>query len=205
MLVYTRPDEEVPDAEFYEAYLERIRSTDFRRSPDLPRYFILDFFNDGAFERFDYDPHGNTLVLEMESVYTLNDVYDLRARHGLPREMPHRCEDFRYVCTFRDVVYFQVRRKPMQIEKAETGQTSQVIPRGRFPDDYQHGRIFRSTLCRELEVQSGIPLFHLRFVTGWAKEVDVIFGKVTVRKSNAVKYESYTGGKRIRPSHLFRV
>ncbi len=204
MLVYTRPEEEAPDSEPYEAYLERIRSTDFRRSPDLPRYFVLDFFNDGAFERFDYEPHENTLVLEMESVYALNDVYDLRARHGLPRVMPHRCEDFRYVCTFRDVAYLQVRRKPMQIEKAETGETTEIIPRGRFPDDYQYGRILNSSLCRELETQAGIPLFHLHFVTGWAKQVDVIFGKVSVRKSNTVKYESYTGGKRVKLSHVFR-
>ncbi len=206
MIVYTR-DEAPYDAERarqdYQAYLERLRAMDFRRSPDLPRYFALDFFNDGQFDRFEYDPHANTLVLQMESVYTLNDVYDLRARAGLPREMPHRCEDFSYTCTFRGVACFQVRRRPMRIENA-AGEVVRRLPRHGLEDDYQRGEILDSELRRDLEADAGVPLFHLRFETGWAKEVDVVFEKVAVRKVNTVKYASYTGGRRVRLSRLFR-
>ena len=206
MLVFTREDTDDPKeaARRYEGYLERIRATDFRRSPALPRYFVLHFFNDGKLARFDYDPHHNTLVLEMESVWALNDVYDLRARLGMPREMPHRCEDFSYTCTFRGVAYLQVRRTPRQITHSERGEVIQALPPHGMPDDYQHGEIMESPLLRELEAQAGVPLFHLRFETGWAKQVDLIFEKVVVRKLNDVKYESYTGGRRVRLSHVFR-
>ena len=185
------------------AYLERIRAMDFRRSPDLPRYFALDFFNDGKFARFDYDPHANTLLLEMESVWALNDVYDLRARLGLPREMPHCCEDFRYSCHFKGVASLQIRRTPMRAE-SEAGEVSHTFPRHGLEDDYQHGEIVASPLLREMEAQAGVSLFQLRFETGWAKQVDVIFEKVVVRKVNDTRYESYTGGKRVRLSHVFR-
>lgn len=205
MLVFTREDADDPDlvSRTYEAYLERIRATDFRRSPALPRYFVLHFFNDGKLERFDYNPHHNTLVLEMESVWALNDVYDLRARLGMPREMPHRCEDFSYTCTFRGVAHLQVRRSPMQVMH-QTGEVTSAFAGGGFKDDYQHGEILESPLLREFEAQAGVPLFHLRFETGWAKQVDLIFEKVVVRKLNDVKYESYTGGRRVRLSHVFR-
>lgn len=186
----------------WESYLERIRATDFTRSPALPRYFVQHFFNDGKLARFDYDPHRNTLVLEMESVYTLNDVYDLRARHGLHREMPHRCEDFSYTCTFTGVAYLQVRRTSMHREN-ERGEVTHLLP-GPGDDDYQHGEILDSDLRRDQEAAAGASLFHLRFYTGWAKEVDVIFEKVVVRKLNDVKYETYTEGRRVRLSHVFR-
>jgi hypothetical protein len=207
MFLYTQDDPTaVADQarECYRAYLERLRATDFRRSPALPRYFVLHFFNDGRLARFDYDPRANTLVLEMESVSVLNDVYDLRARLGMPREMPHRCEDFSYTCSFRGVAYLQVRRTPMRIENAQTGEVVHALPRHRLDDDYQHGEILESPLARELGAAAGVPLFHLRFETGWAKQVEVVFQKVIVRKVNDVRYESYTGGKRLRLSRLFR-
>jgi len=206
MLEYSGDEAEDPAAarRRHEAYLERVRDMDFRRSPALPRYFVLDFFNDGKLERFDYDPHENTLTLQMESVLTLNDVYDLRARRGMQREMPHRCEDFSYTCTFRGVVYLQVRRTPMWIGNLGASELVYTLPRQRLDDDYQRGEILESELLRELEAQSGLPLFHLRFETGFAKQVDVIFEKVVVRKLNDVRYESYTDGKRVRLSRLFR-
>jgi hypothetical protein len=206
MLVYSRVQPFDPELakRQHEEYLERARATDFRRSRDLPRYFARDFFNDGKFARFEYDPHQNTLLLQMESVLTLNDVYDLRASMGMPREMPHQCEDFSYNCTFRGVAYLQVRQAPMQRTDAEGNTVAHALPRGGVPDDYQHGEILDSPLLCELEAELGVLLFHLRFETGWAKQVDVIFEKVVVRKLNDVKYESYTGGKRVRLSHVFR-
>jgi hypothetical protein len=205
--VFAHDDGEVSSPETarrrHEEYLDRIRGMDFRRTPCLPRYFVLPFFNDGTFERFEYDPHQHLLVLQMESVETLNDVYDLRERLGMPRMMDHRCEDFSYTCTFKGVLYLQIRRMPMRITTAQ-GEELRQIPLVKLEDSYQHGEILDSELRRELEVQSGLKLHHLRFYTGWAKEVDVVFEKVTVQKLTDVKYESFTGGKRVRLSKLFR-
>lgn len=205
MIVYTHLDDKPPAdaARRYAEYLERIRAMDFSRSPHLKRCFVLHFFNDGKLARFDYDPGRNTLVLEMESVPTLNDVYNLRAAHGLPREMPHQRADFSYTCTFRGVVYLQIRRMPMQVDYGD-GRVVQALAGDGREDDYQHGEILDSPLRQELESAAGVPLFHLRFQTGWEKQVDLIFEKVTVRKLTPVKYESFTEGRRVRLSHLFR-
>jgi hypothetical protein len=110
------------------AYLEQIQAMDFRGSPDRARYFVHDFFNDGMLARFDYDPHANTLVLQMESVMALNDVYDLRVRLGLPREMPHQCEDFSYTCRFRGVAYLAVRRHLMRHTRCPARKSSGFHP-----------------------------------------------------------------------------
>lgn len=187
----------------WQEYQARVRLMDFRGCPDLPRYFLLDFFNDGHFERFDYDLARNTLVLQLESVPSLNDVYNTRAQLGLPRAMPHRCEDFSYLCTFQDVVYLQIRRHTMRVEDGRTGAIRHELA-GLGPDDYQHGELLESDLVKELAAETGHRYFHLRIETGWAREINLIFRKVLVRKLNDVKPESYTGGKRVRLTRLYR-
>ena len=98
----------------------------------------------------------------------------------------------------------QIRRCLMQMENLKTGETSVALPRHRLADDYQHGESLASPLCRELAEYAGVPLFQLRIDTGWSKQIEVIFEKVTVRKVTPVKYESFTEGKRVRLTHVFR-
>jgi len=184
-------------------YQARVRQMDFRGCPDLPRYFILDFFNDGTFERFDYNLAQNTLVMQLESVFSLNDVYNTRVRLGMPRNVPHRCEDFSYTCTFRGVTYLQIQRRPMQMEDGRTGEVRQILSPYGF-DDYQHGEILESDLAAKLSAATGRRYFHLRIETGWSREIDIVFEKVLVRKLNDVKPESYTEGKRVRLTYLYR-
>lgn len=189
--------------ERWETYLSRVRRMDFRGCPDLRRYFVFDFFNDGQFKRFDYDLLRNTLVLQLESVPSLNDVYDTRVRWGLPREMPHACEDSSYTCTFQGVAFLQIQLHAMQVENALTGELRQSL--ATFgDDDYQHGEILDSELARQISAVTGDRYYHLCIRTGWSREINLVFRKVLVRKLNDVKPESYTGGKRVRLTRLFR-
>jgi hypothetical protein len=188
----------------YEEYEAGLRRMDFGQSPDLPRYFGNDFFNDGELVRFEQDLRANTLTFELESIEALNEVYDRRAAMGLPRDMQnHRCEDFRYTCTFKGVVYLREERGWVTYGD-DSGAEYNELPR-RCTAEFEFGEIMDSPLRRRLSRRLGREFFHLRISTQCPRQIDVVFEKVTVRKSNAVKYESYLGGRRIVLRSLFRL
>src|SRR5687768_6152644 len=66
-----------------EEYRRTLAQMDFRGIPDLPKWFGNDVFNDGAFQRFDYDARSSTLILEMECWAIMNEVLDIREGKGM--------------------------------------------------------------------------------------------------------------------------
>ncbi len=186
----------------WKAYLALVRSMDFSKSPDLPKYFVYDFFHDGEFKRFELDFNRSLLIMELESIEAWCDIFDQCVQLGLPRAIhDHRCEDFIYTCTFYGVVYFAVEHDLIEVE-TETGEVRYEFWQ---PDEdaYRYGEIMdsplRQRLCRKLKRD----LFHLRMETHAARYLDIVFEKVVVRKKNKVRLEKYTGGRRVVFRSLF--
>jgi hypothetical protein len=187
----------------WDAYRQKLAGIDFRGVPDLPKWFGYDLFNDGKFERFEYDARTSTLTLEMENWTVMNEVLDAREGQGPYRgDRSHRCEDFFYTCTFSRVAHFAYDR-PLTMTLHEDEDRPR-LSRWQCQDDYQRGEIQESDLVRELRAYYGIPLFHLAIETGNDGHIDIVFSHVKVRKSNSVPLSDYLGGKSPRLKCFYR-
>jgi hypothetical protein len=78
------------------------------------------------------------------------------------------------------------------------GENQPRLSRWQCRDGFQVGEIQDSDLVRELRAYYGIRLFHLVISTSNEGTIDIVFGHVKVRKSNAVPLSDYLGGKSIR-------
>ncbi len=205
-LLYKYWDENEPLEELnarWQAYRNTLAEMDFRGVPDLPKWFGNDIFNDGAFERFEYDARTSSLILEMECWAIMNEVLDAREKQGAYRgNRSHKCEDFFYTCTFSRVAHFSCH-KPLTMCLHE-GEEQPRLSRWQHQDDFQLAEIQESDLVRELREYYGIRLFHLAISTGNEGHIDLVFGHVKVRKSNSVPLSDYLGGKSPRLKCFYR-
>lgn len=183
------------------AYCHSLAEMDFRGVPDLPKWFGNDVFNDGKFERFEYDARTSCLTLEMESWAIMNEVLDAREGQGPYRgDRSHKCEDFFYTCTFSQVAHFAYDRPLTMCQ----GEERPRLSRWQHQDDFQVAEIQASDLVRKLRDYYGIRLFHLMIGTGNDGTIDIVFGHVKVRKSNSVPFSDYLGGKSPRLKCFYR-